>query len=113
MHCKIKKRGEYLHMAIEQRRSQATIFLILGIVMLLAVFLIIASNKGYVKSSTDLEIAKAGETAFASNPIKNFVEQCLSLASKDSIIKIGLQSGFLFASQGGITPDYDDSEEGK
>ena len=100
-------------MAIEQRRSQATIFLILGIVMLLAVFLIIASNKGYVKSSTDLEIAKAGETAFASNPIKNFVEQCLSLASKDSIIKIGLQSGFLFASQGGITPDYDDSEEGK
>ncbi len=95
------------------RRSQATIFLILGIVMLLAIFLIITSNQGYVESNMNKEITKAGETALASNPIKNFVEQCLSLASKDSLIKIGQQSGFLFASQGGTTPDYGSSDEGK
>ncbi|MEK6876644.1 MAG: hypothetical protein AABX63_04480, partial [Nanoarchaeota archaeon] len=87
-------------MAIEHRRSQATIFLILGIVMLLAVFMIIAANSNYTATSAEREIAKAGETAVSTNPVKSFVEQCISLVSKDSLTKIGQQSGFLFASQG-------------
>src|SRR3989338_5770065 len=100
-------------MALEQRRSQATIFLILGIVMLLVFFMIIAVNSNYTSTNAEREIAKASETAISQNPVKNFVEQCLFLISKDSLTKIGQQSGFLFASQGGTTPDYSPSDEGK
>ena len=100
-------------MAIVQRRSQVTIFLILIIVILLSVFLIIAANKGYVATKAEKEISKASELTFSSNPVKSFIEQCLFLVSRDSITKMGEQSGFLFASQGSTTPDYDSSDEGK
>ena len=100
-------------MAVKQRRSQAAIFLILGIVMLLAVFLIIAANSRYVATKAEREISKASETAFSSNSVNRFVEQCLFLVSRDGLIKIGQQSGFLFASQGSTTPDYDSLDEGK
>src|SRR3990167_3015937 len=100
-------------MAIVQRRSQVTIFLILIIVILLSVFLIIAANKGYFATKAEKEISKASELTFSSNPVKSFIEQCLFLVSRDSITKIGQQSGFLFASQGSTTPDYDSSDEGK
>jgi len=100
-------------MAAEQKMSQATIFVILGIVIVLAVFLIISANRGYIASRFEREISKASETAFASDPVKSFVEQCLSLVSKEALKKIGQQSGFLFVSQGGLTKDYDESDEGK
>src|SRR3989338_10201944 len=88
-------------------------FLILGIVILLTVFLIIAANRMYVSTKAEREISKASEIAFSYNPVKSFVEQCLFLVSRDSLTKIGQQSGFLFASQGSTTPDYNPSDEGK
>ncbi len=95
------------------QRAQATIFLILGIVLLLTVFMLIAANRSYTTTNAEREIAKANEAAASPNPVKFFVEQCLSLVSKDGLEKIGKQSGFLFASQGGIKQDYDDSDEGE
>ena len=76
-------------MAIEQRRSQATIFLILGIVMVLAVFLIIAANRNSAEINSRKEILNAEESSFISLPVKNFVQECLSMVSKDSLMHFG------------------------
>ena len=65
------------------------------------------------QTKAEREISKASEIAFSYNPVKSFVEQCLFLVSRDSLTKIGQQSGFLFASQGSTTPDYGPSDEGK
>ena len=78
-----------MYMAIEQRRSQATIFLILGVVMVLAVFLIMASNRNYVEVSTGRKLLNAEEAAFSLHPIKKFVEECLFIVSKDSLKHFG------------------------
>ena len=76
-------------MALEQRRSQISIFLILGIVFVLAVFLIIASNRNFAEISAVRKALNAKEASFAQQPIKNFVGECLFIVSKNSLEHFG------------------------
>jgi len=76
-------------MSIEQRKSQISIFLILGIVIVLAVFLIISSNRNFAEISSGRKILNAKEAYFSSQSIKNFVGECLFIVSKDSLEHFG------------------------
>ena len=76
-------------MAIGQRRSQAAIFLILGIVMVLAFFLAASANRNSAEISSGIKILNAKEAAFTLRPINNFVGECLFIVSKDSLEHFG------------------------
>ena len=72
-------------MVIQKKRSQATIFLILGIVIFVTVFALIIVSKDSVKKTLSQEIIETNKITFASQPVKNFVEECLSFVSKNSL----------------------------
>jgi len=73
-------------MVIHKKRSQATIFLILGIVIFVTIFLLIIVSKDSVKKTLSQEVIETNKLTFTSQPVKNFVEECLSLVSKKSLV---------------------------
>ena len=95
------------------KKSQVTIFLILGIVLIIIVTMLILVGRQTVKKTSRQETIDAQEASFDIQPINNFVTECLSIVSKDGLKKIGNQGGYLFTSQGGTLIDYRDTDEGK
>jgi len=72
-------------MTIRDRRSQVTIFLILGVVMVIVVVTLVLIRNYSVKKTLEREIIDAREIVFDVQPIKNFVKECLSIVSKDAL----------------------------
>lgn len=72
-------------MCVRQKRSQITIFLVLGIVLVIVVVVFILTSNYSVKKSLRQEAINAKEIAFDVHPIKNFVDLCLNIVSKDSL----------------------------
>lgn len=70
---------------MEQKKSQVTIFLILGIVMVITFATLILINKYFAKSNFRQEISYAREIVFDVQPIENFVEECFFLVSKNGL----------------------------
>jgi hypothetical protein len=64
------------------------------------------------KKTADQETIGVKEETFDVHPIKNFVTGCLSTISKDAIIFMGKQGGYLFKSQGGTLIDYPETDQG-
>jgi len=72
-------------MPIRDRKSQVTIFLILGVVMVIVVVTLVLIRNYSVKKSLERETIDAREIVFDVQPIKNFVKECLSIVSKRSL----------------------------
>lgn len=72
-------------MTIRGRRSQVTIFLILGVVMVIVVVTLVLIRNYSVKKILERETIDAREIVFDVQPIKNFVTECLTIVSKDSL----------------------------
>tara|TARA_Y100000310_G_scaffold2558_1_gene3287 strand:+ start:4101 stop:4577 length:477 start_codon:yes stop_codon:yes gene_type:complete len=72
-------------MFVQQKKTQVTIFLMLGVIMVITIFVLIIANRGSIKSSLSREIADANKITLVSQPVKNFVEECFSLVSKNSL----------------------------
>ncbi len=100
-------------MIAKQKISQVTIFIILGIVIVIIFMVLIFINKYAAKRASTKEIMDAKEITFDVQPIKNFVDKCLDLVSKDGLKKIGKQGGYLFEGQGGPFIDYPGEDEGR
>jgi len=94
------------------KKSQVTIFLILGIVMVMVVVSLVLVSRYAAKKTSKQETINVKETAFDIQPINNFVNECLAIVSKEGLQKLGNQGGYIFASQGGTLIDYSDSDEG-
>ena len=72
-------------MSIRDRRSQVTIFLILGVVMVIVVVTLVLIRNYSVKKTLERETIDAREIVFEVQPIRNFVSECFSIVSKDSL----------------------------
>ncbi|MBN4049236.1 hypothetical protein JYT91_01320 [archaeon AH-315-M20] len=92
-------------MKIKQKKSQLTIFLILGIVMVTILLVLVLLGRQSIKKTSKQEITDIGEITFDIQPINNFVTECLSIISKDGLKKIGNQGGYLCPNQGGTLPE--------
>ena len=72
---------------MEQKKSQVTIFLILGTVIVITIATLVVVTRYSTKKTLKQEIIDANEIAFNVQPVKNFVEECLSIVSKDALNK--------------------------
>ncbi|MDP6265590.1 MAG: hypothetical protein QF729_00490 [Candidatus Woesearchaeota archaeon] len=74
-------------MAIKHKNSQITIFLIVGVVIILTVAIVFVISRYSIKKTTKQEIINAKEAVFDIQPIKNFVDECLFIVSKEVLKK--------------------------
>ncbi|MEK7275380.1 MAG: hypothetical protein AAB110_08995 [Candidatus Desantisbacteria bacterium] len=95
-----------------QKKSQVTIFLIIGIVMVMVAVSLIAVSRYAAKKVSKQETIDMKEASFDVQPVKNFVTECLSSTSKNGLKLLGQQGGYLFKSQGGLLIDYPGADEG-
>ena len=72
-------------MSVEHKKSQITIFLILGIVIVIMVVVLIVISRYSVKKTSEQEILSAKEIVFNIQPIKNFVSDCLFIVSNEGL----------------------------
>jgi len=90
----------------KNKKSQATIFVLLGILLLIIIGVSI-----YVFSVLQNSVTK--EEEYTENipaemqPIKTVVEQCLQSTAQDAFIVIGQQGGYAYPGQAGIIPVED------
>ncbi len=94
------------------RKSQATIFFILGIVLIIVVVAMLMLSRFAAKKVTKQELATGNEAAFDTTPLKNYVSECLGKITEDAVVLLGSQGGYLYRSQGGTLIDYLDSDNG-
>jgi len=99
-------------MESRSKKSQVTIFIILAILLVITVVSLILISRYNVAKTARQETLETKETILDIQPINKFVTECLSTVSKDGLLKIGRQGGYLFTSQGGTLIDYLDTDEG-
>ncbi|MBI2208023.1 hypothetical protein HYU50_00855 [Candidatus Woesearchaeota archaeon] len=95
-----------------QKKTQITIFLIIGIVMVMVAVSLILVARYASKKVSKQETVDVKEASFDVQPVKNFVTECLSVTSKNGLKLLGQQGGYLFRSQGGLLVDYPGTDEG-
>ena len=97
----------------KNKKAQLTIFLILAIVLIIIVTILLMITNYVNKQTSSGEVSDSGETPFDIQPIKNYIEDCLSIVSEEGLVKLGRQGGYLFKSQGGTVKDYRPVYNGK
>jgi len=105
----------------ESERGQVTIAIIVGLVLLSVIGALIYQSGLLVKQKSEKTIQTQTMTQSKLVPVRDFVQACLDLASKDAVQLIGQQGGYLFkgaipaapnAGQGGSMIDFLPSETG-
>lgn len=92
------------------KRGQITVFIILGIFLVLAVMLFIFyTSSSKQKTSPEIEVKRSTITALDSSGIKGFVQDCLKLVTNEGLRKTALQGGYINA-QG--NPTYNEPGDG-
>ncbi|MFH0978762.1 MAG: hypothetical protein V1837_05675 [Candidatus Woesearchaeota archaeon] len=71
------------------KRGQLTVFIILGLAMLLAFSLFFILQNAQTKFEPDVIIPEEVM------PIRQYIDQCVYDLAKDAVVKLGLQSGFI------------------
>jgi len=78
---------------MKSKKAQITIFIIIGIIIILSIGIILYVRGGSAKKELVAEVEKldrAGEIA-----IRNYVEACLKKVSEDGLERIGMQGGYI------------------
>jgi len=89
---------------LTKTKAQITIFMILGIILLLTFILLYFISDIAKKPAGKERVEETFENALASQSIKQYVTSCLENALQDGLIILGNQGGFLFIDQGSIIP---------
>ena len=97
---------------MKQTKSQVTLIMIVGIVILIVAVLFIYISKNSGKKIRESSIKEVHETALEMQPIKELVSGCLDKLAKDSVVLIGRQGGYIYESQGGSFVDFQETDEG-
>lgn len=85
-------------------RGQITIFIIIGILVLVA-FSIAIYVGGKMKQRVEVRQTQQTTEKLGIQPIQDYITTCLSLATTEALNLIGKQGGVIYQSQGGITPE--------
>lgn len=83
-----------------QKKSQATLFIIVGLVVLFMFALVIYSKSSKVKSVATSGIEKLSVSQFAKDPIVAYVKSCIDIVSIQAAYDIGLYGGYAKPPQG-------------
>ncbi|MBI2128639.1 hypothetical protein HYU07_00220 [Candidatus Woesearchaeota archaeon] len=98
---------------IKSKKSQITVFMIIGIVILIIFGLVFYVISYAAKKESGGETELTEEQLQEIKPIQNYVTFCLDKVSADALQLLGKQGGVIFKSQGGTIKEYDASELGK
>lgn len=98
--------------AMNAKRSQVTMLMILGLVIFIVISLVLYLSKSAVRKQGQQNIKNIQEAALETQPIKEYAVKCLDKLSKDAVLLLGRQGGYIYASQGGPLVDYQDTDEG-
>lgn len=77
-----------------QKKSQVTLFVLIGLVVLFVSGLVIYANYSKVKSVSDKEIAKSSASQFADDPVVAYTKSCIDIVSIEAGYAIGLYGGY-------------------
>jgi|APSaa5957512622_1039677.scaffolds.fasta_scaffold39564_1 hypothetical protein len=77
-----------------KKRGQATIFIIIAIVIVAIIISLIVFKNSSTKENQGAEYFKSQGLQPSINNIQDFIIDCLETTSKDALIKIGLQGGY-------------------
>ena len=106
---------------VESDRGQVTIAIIVGLVTLSIIGALIYQSGILARQKSEKTIQSQTMTNTKLVPVRDYVQACLDLASKDALYTIGQQGGYLFkgvvptapnAGQGGSMPDFLPTETG-
>ncbi len=93
-------------------RGQITVIIIMVVVMIV-IFATLNSLGTRSTTKTGEQAEKRQQLTQANiQPIKEYVTSCLDLATREAVTLIGKQGGYLYASQGGPVPDFNDTDYG-
>lgn len=95
-----------------QNKSQITVLVIAGLVLLITAGLALYLSKAAIKKQSTESVKKTQETAMEIQPIKEFVVKCMDKLTKDAVLLLGSQGGYIYTEQGGTLVDYSDTDEG-
>ena len=89
----------------KKKRAQVTVYIIIGIIILFLAILMF-----YLKGTTEKEISvqeliKSQEIPNEIKPITTYVTASLDTAAREGLYLVGMQGGYIYESQGGLTPD--------
>ena len=106
--CKIKVNMNFF----KPTKSQVTLIMIVGIVILIVAVLFIYISKNSGKKIRETSIKEVHETALEMQPVKELVSGCLDKLAKDAVVILGRQGGYIYESQGGSFVDFQETDEG-
>lgn len=88
----------------KSRKAQITFFILLGFAVLLALGISTILLSGRTEKRTEQTILTT-KTPIRVQPIKDDINNCLTLTAKEALIKLGKQGGYLYQSQGSSIQD--------
>jgi hypothetical protein len=88
-----------------KKRGQITIFMILGIVLLIAFGFIFFVRNVFYEARIQEESQSKLQQIFQSDAFETHTSSCLNEVSKDAVLLIGKQGGNIYESQGGMVPE--------
>ncbi|MFC1704954.1 hypothetical protein ACFLZ6_01345 [Nanoarchaeota archaeon] len=86
---------------MKENKAQVTLFIIVGLVIVILVGIVYSVTKSAKDAETRAETTKTEEVRFETQPVQVFVENCLDKAIKEGLILLGNQGGRLTKEQGG------------
>lgn len=97
---------------MKKRKSQITLFIILGLLLFFIIGFLFYLTKYVAKKQTGYETTKTQKIKTELQPIENYVTQCLDKVTKEGLVLLGKQGGYLYTSQGGTLIDFMPVDEG-
>jgi hypothetical protein len=97
----------------EGKKSQVTIFIILGILALVIIFGVLYYMNIAKNKHNEEILVEEGKIPSEIEPFVNYVESCLDTIAERGFLLLGSQGGQIYISQGGKSWDYTPSSEGK
>jgi len=83
-----------------KKKGQLTIFIILGILLLIIGAFFIYTRLSSSEQEIQTETSISQETALDALPVQRYIEDCLDNIAKGAVEKIGLQGGALYSEDG-------------
>ena len=95
---------------MKNKKSQLTMLILLGMTIFLLISIALYLSK--LNLNKQNEVKNSQEANFASQPIKDYIQQCLDRAGAEALNLIGQQGGYIYTSQGGNLVDFVDADQG-
>lgn len=97
---------------MKNKKSQITIFIIIGLVLIVVVGLLYYLSTLSSEGEIEEEARSTEKIKPELQAVENFVTQCLEVTAKEGLTLLGKQGGYIYRSQGGVLVDFREDDEG-